>query len=160
MQAVTGNAFVSNVYEKTIVVQFVNAQEHYLISNPINTITTSRISPRLGANIPGGAGVDEIGISALLNQGMNLWGTATSLLLLPLPLSLQFIPQICNARIYEGEILGLSGSWELSSSTFVVLVSWKFLQELKSNPNPLPRKISKRRRLNFMFFAQNKSVVL
>ncbi len=29
------NAFVLNIYEKTIVVQFINIEEHYLITNPI-----------------------------------------------------------------------------------------------------------------------------
>ncbi|WP_426583584.1 hypothetical protein [Dapis sp. BLCC M229] len=28
------NAFVSNIYEKNIVVRFINIEEHYLITNP------------------------------------------------------------------------------------------------------------------------------
>ncbi len=28
-----GNAFVSNIYEKTIVLRFINTEEHYLITN-------------------------------------------------------------------------------------------------------------------------------
>lgn len=30
------NAFVLNIYEKTIVVQLINIEEHYLITNPFS----------------------------------------------------------------------------------------------------------------------------
>jgi len=38
------NAFVLNIYEKTTVVQFINIQEHYLITNPIKSIIIHKLS--------------------------------------------------------------------------------------------------------------------
>ena len=42
------NAFVSNIYEKTIVVRFINIEEHYLISNPfhINEVQQTALKVR------------------------------------------------------------------------------------------------------------------
>ncbi|WP_168186680.1 hypothetical protein [Hydrocoleum sp. CS-953] len=33
-----GNAVVLNIYEKTIVIEFTNIEEHYLITNPKNLV--------------------------------------------------------------------------------------------------------------------------
>ena len=32
------NAFISNIYEKTIVLRLINIEEHYLMTNPLKEV--------------------------------------------------------------------------------------------------------------------------
>ncbi len=47
-----GNALSINIYEKTIVVQFINIEEHYLTTNPENLAIRQRIKIEAIAELP------------------------------------------------------------------------------------------------------------